>query len=817
MPTYSSVSPLAAANSEGWLAAMPGSPAIEINIFGTLARFQNADGTWTVFHGDLGGFSLSGGQLQGTVRWMTLCTGSGGFESMVEQQAYGGLFDHISFSASAFMAGSIDTRAQILFNRSGVVFNGDGFNNTFTNALGASTFNGGAGSDTVSFAHASAGLSLSLGSGIPASTWAAGLVFNSIENLTGTRFSDTLGGDSGRNTLSGGDGADSLFGGGGDDTLLGGAGDDWLDAGFMGPDGDLVHGDSGTDTLAFGQITYVGMIISLNTADSGVAHEMLAMPLEQRFSGIEIIRGTNQGDRYRGSTAGDSFLGSGGGDTINGFAGDDRLYGGDGGDRISGDAGNDTLWGDGGADTLYGGYGDDTLYGDGQNDTVAYDQTYVIGQPQIQQIVVTLNDGGASFATSTNGGTDTLFAISHVLGSAGWDIIVGNSGNNILSGIWGNDRILGRHGDDTVLGGDGNDVLFGDDDWGYQGGSAAYGSDSVNGGDGDDSIVAGLGNDSVAGGTGFDTLDYSAIISEWGDGFYYVVASLASGVAQKYYYSFYDGEAFAAGTDTIRGGALAVERLIGTTESDWLQGSNLSETLMGSYGSDALIGLNGHDWLDGGQDGDSMAGGAGNDTYVVDSAADTVTEARGAGTDTIITALDGTTLADNFENLTLTGLARTATGNAVNNTLTGNAQDNTLLGMTGNDTLFGGDGADWLDGGRGADTLYGGAGADVFVITRALQSPVGAGDVIRGFDTADRIDLSDIDANTTIAGNQAFGFVPYDWSGAFTGVAGQLRVTYSSGTYTVLGDLDGDRAADVQFSVEFWVSNSWLQGEHFIL
>lgn len=816
MPTYSSLS-TTAANSEAWLAAMPSNPSIEVNIFGTLARFRNADGSWTVFHGDLGGLSISNGQLQGTVRWVTHCTGSGGFETMAEVETFGGVFDHINFSASAFMAGSIDTRAQILFNRSGLVFNGDGLNNVFTNGIGANTFNGGDGLDTVSYAHAAGSISLSLGTGIPRSSWLAGHVFNSIEGIIGTKFGDTIGGDDGRNVLSGGGGDDSLFGGGGNDSLFGGEGNDWLDTGYMGVGGDFVDGGAGTDTLAFGQITYGGMFIMLNGAGIGVASVIQSSQDTQSFRDIEIIRGTNQGDRFRGSDADDTFLGFGGDDTFNGFNGDDRLYGGDGNDTINGDAGNDTLWGDGGADTLYGGYGNDTIHGDGQNDTVAYDQTYVIGMPQIYNVVVTLNDGVASTATSVNGGIDTLYGISHVIGSTGWDTIIGNSGNNRLDGNWGDDRILGRHGDDTVLGGGGNDVLYGDDDWYYQGGSAAYGSDSVNGGEGNDLIVAGLGDDSIAGGAGNDTLDYSAIISENGDGIYYVVASLASGVAQKYYFSYYDGVAFGVGTDTIRGGSLGIERLIGTTEGDWLQGSNLSETLMGGYGSDVLLGLNGNDWLDGGQEGDSMAGGNGNDTYVVDSTLDTVTETRAGGIDTLITWIDGTVLRGNIENLTLTGTARTGTGSSADNTLIGNAQDNTLTGLAGNDTLWGDSGADRLDGGAGADRMWGGAGADVFVISRAAFSPAGAGDSIGDVEAADRIDLTGIDADTTRNGNQAFSWVLPDWTAAFGGVAGQLRVSYNVGTYTVQGDTDGDRVADVEFTVHMTPVNTWLTGDHFLL
>jgi Ca2+-binding RTX toxin-like protein len=84
--------------------------------------------------------------------------------------------------------------------------------------------------------------------------------------------------------------------------------------------------------------------------------------------------------------------------------------------------------------------------------------------------------------------------------------------------------------------------------------------------------------------------------------------------------------------------------------------------------------------------------------------------------------------------------------------------------------------------------LAGGAGADVFRFTSAAAAD---GDVILDFNAAqgDVIDLSPIDANGARPGNAAFAFLG---AGAFTGVAGQLR--FAGGQ--LLGDLDGDRAAD---------------------
>ena len=75
----------------------------------------------------------------------------------------------------------------------------------------------------------------------------------------------------------------------------------------------------------------------------------------------------------------------------------------------------------------------------------------------------------------------------------------------------------------------------------------------------------------------------------------------------------------------------------------------------------------------------------------------------------------------------------------------------------------------------------------------------------------DRIHLGDVDANSALAGDQAFAFIG---SGVFTGVAGQLRYQQISGNTYVQGDTDGDGDAD------FWVrldGQHNLQGSDFII
>jgi Ca2+-binding RTX toxin-like protein len=138
----------------------------------------------------------------------------------------------------------------------------------------------------------------------------------------------------------------------------------------------------------------------------------------------------------------------------------------------------------------------------------------------------------------------------------------------------------------------------------------------------------------------------------------------------------------------------------------------------------------------------------------------------------------------------LTGIENLS-GSQGNDSLTGNAWANTLQGWNGNDVLA---------GGAGKDTLAGGAGADQFRFAALGDSVVGANaDVISDFNHAqgDRIDLAAIDANSGVAGDQAFSFIG---TAAFTGVAGQLR--YVTGIVTTIaGDVNGDGTADFHISL----------------
>jgi Ca2+-binding RTX toxin-like protein len=136
------------------------------------------------------------------------------------------------------------------------------------------------------------------------------------------------------------------------------------------------------------------------------------------------------------------------------------------------------------------------------------------------------------------------------------------------------------------------------------------------------------------------------------------------------------------------------------------------------------------------------------------------------------------------------------TGSSVGNSISGNNGANVLTGLGGNDSLNGLGGNDTLVGGLGRDVMVGGAGRDIFDFNAIAESVVGANRDTVVFSRADldRIDLSTIDANAAVAGNQAFRFV----AGNFTG-AGQLH--YIAATGILEGNTGGSLAADFQIKV----------------
>ena len=169
----------------------------------------------------------------------------------------------------------------------------------------------------------------------------------------------------------------------------------------------------------------------------------------------------------------------------------------------------------------------------------------------------------------------------------------------------------------------------------------------------------------------------------------------------------------------------------------------------------------------GGTGADTLDGGDGIDTADYSALATAVTAELWKGNATN----DGTSSIDTFiaiENLI---------GGSNSDILTGNAVNNIINGGSGNDTVNGGAGNDTVIGGLGKDTITGGTGTDIFDFNALLESVVGVNrDIITDFSSAqlDKIDLSTIDANSTLVNDQAF-LSTILTSGNFNAI-GQLRL-----------------------------------------
>lgn len=326
-----------------------------------------------------------------------------------------------------------------------------------------------------------------------------------IANVIGTRYDDTITGNSGDNRLEGGAGNDTLTGGAGNDT--------YVFAGIL-PIGldKIVESQTGggSDTLDYSGLQFSaptgrGVAVDLSNASiyqyvTDEGGQGAYLDLSGAANAIENVIGTNYSDTISGNDLDNTLTGLDGSDQLSGGDGNNTLIGGEGGDTLTGGSGNDYLDGGNGTDILVASGGTDTLAGGAGNDI--YEITTDPGAIQIVEAAnadidtVTFADltTGVTFnlslTTAQTVATDVTVAISdataieNVTGTTASDILTGNTRNNLLNGNSGNDELHGGDGNDTLSGSLGNDSLYGD-----------AGDDTLNGGAGNDTLVGGSGND----------------------------------------------------------------------------------------------------------------------------------------------------------------------------------------------------------------------------------------------------------------------------------------------------------------------------------
>ncbi|MGK9167870.1 hypothetical protein KXR53_16305 [Inquilinus limosus] len=649
-----------------------------------------------------------------------------------------------------------DTNDDVLVgnNLVDVLSGGDG-NDVVEGKGGADVISGGDGIDTLSYETSPAAVNVSLEPGLlglislnSGGDATGDLVSIGFENVVGSAFGDTITGDDTSNTLAGMAGDDTLNGGNGNDLLIGGAGNDRMDGG------------AGVDT-----VNYVDAASRMT---------------------IDLAAGTATNS---GGTENDTLIGI---ENVTGSRFNDVMIGSAGDNVLNGGAGDDTITGGAGKDTIDGGTGSDTANYSNSNAAVTINLTTGI------------NTGGHASG-------DVLTAIEHLQGSVYNDQLTGNDGANILNGYLGNDVLAGLGGNDVLIGGRGADSMDGGTgiDTAYYsnssagvtvnlttnvntGGDAAgdsltnvenvagsnfadsitgdfhdnvlsglAGNDTIFGMGANDILIGGAGADVLNGGAGLDVASYETSSAA-------VTVNLATGT----------GTGGDAQGDTLT----SVERLFGSRFDDTLTGNDGFNDLRGNAGNDVLSGGGGADDLRGGAGADTINGGAGQDTayYFESNAGVTVNLTTGQG-------LGGHAQGDLLIDVENVG------GSQFNDSLVGTATKNILRGYGGDDVLRGGGGVDELIGDAGADTFVFGSTADSNSVTGV--------DLIHDFGSnqGDKVHLSTIDANTSVAGDQAFTFIG---TSDFTGVAGELRYFTTAAGTIVWGDTNGDKAADLIISFE---------------
>jgi Ca2+-binding RTX toxin-like protein len=340
--------------------------------------------------------------------------------------------DTVKVRKSSYTLPANVENADLRYYSGSISVTGNSAANTFIMGTGAQSVSGSTGNDTVSYAYASAAVTVDLWSLVHVGE-AADDTLGSIENITGSAYDDVLRTLGTASVLDGGPGADTMEGRAGGDIY------------YVDNVGDLVIeiAGGGSDEVR------IRNIASYTLPDYV---ERLTNTTNFMFTGT----GNSLNNEINGGTTADYLHGAAGHDTLNGGAGDDELHG---------DDEHDILNGGPGSDDMYGGPGNDTFYVEYEGDNVTElanegtDTVYTtLTNYMLSDYVENLNYNGAGNPALQFTGSNIGNIIS---GNANDDILDGLGGSDELYGHAGNDVLHGGSGDDQLIGGSGSDVLCG--------------------------------------------------------------------------------------------------------------------------------------------------------------------------------------------------------------------------------------------------------------------------------------------------------------------------------------------------------------------
>ncbi|MGO4916443.1 peroxidase family protein [Pseudogemmobacter sp. W21_MBD1_M6] len=225
--------------------------------------------------------------------------------------------------------------------------------------------------------------------------------------------------------------------------------------------------------------------------------------------------------------------------------------------------------------------------------------------------------------------------------------------------------------------------------------------------------------------------------------------------------------------------------------NDNILGGAGSDMLYGDGGADRIFGEAGDDFITGGAGDDTVFGGAGDDLFVA---------ASGDGNDTYYgDAMNGGAGVDTLD---MSAIMSDITADLGSGLLD---HGSVYAADSGHDTLWGienivtGAGNDIITANAAVNVIDGGDGENIFRFNAAADAD---GDTVVGFQPGDKIDLSGMDANNDLSGQQTFMM---STTGSL-GAVGELLVSHETredGEYTVIeGNAGGDSSAEFKLSLK---------------